>query len=241
MRNFYSTSLCIFLLITLLTSCVSSSKMEAMQKENAVLTKRVTFLETKLDSVASVTEKQKKEIKWLTEQLSAEKAKTSLYTNREGNTSKTKSISKEDEFNQKANFIVNFGKFIFWPKDYLPQSDFIIGVYGQTGLMDKLVDASNGKTINGKKIVVQRIEIGKPVQNVHICFFPEAVNASIPGIVKKIKKLPILVVTEKLDSEDKNYMLNFLESEDKVKFGLNRQNAIQAGLNVNLDLMKLSF
>jgi len=238
-----------FLLLALcvLSSCVGGKKMDTLQKEIDVMTRRTHILETKLDSVVDVTIKQKREIYNLNELLSQERARNSAYNVqvKESSVAKkssgTSALSREDEYTQKANFVLNFGKFIFWPRDYLADKDFIIGVYGKSSIYDKLVDLTSGKTINSKKIIIQMLEVGKEISDVHIVFFSESANATLTAQVNKIKKKPILVITENLESINKNYMLNFLDSGEKVKFSLNRQNANAAGLNVNLDLMKLSF
>ena len=232
--------------IVLLSACAGGKKLDTLQKNYDVIIKRNKVLETKLDSVVDVTERQKREIRTLNEELSQERSKSSAYSVQVKETTApvkhtgTK-LSKEDEYNQKANFILNFGKFIFWPKNYLADKNFIIAVYGKSVIYDKLVEATAGKFINGKKIVIQTLEVGKPINDVHIVFFPEQSNAQVAGQVSKIKAKPILVITEYLENASKNYMLNFLDSDEKVKFSLNRQNANNAGLNVNLDLMKLSF
>ncbi|MBY0427187.1 MAG: YfiR family protein [Cytophagales bacterium] len=230
-----------------MSSCVGGKKFESLQKDYEVVQRRNKVLETKLDSVVDVTERQKREIRVLNDQLVIEKGKAAAYNQQarevsvSKNNSSKSSLSRDDEYNQKANFILNFGKFIFWPRDYMTDKDFVIGVYGKSPITEKLLEITSGKTINGKRITVQSIEVGKPIENVHIVFFPDQANAGISGLVAKIKKSPILVITERLESTNKNYMLNFLDTEDKVKFSLNRQNANNAGLNVNLDLMKLSF
>lgn len=248
MKNLKSISIYFSILtVNIFFSCVSSKKLDIIQKENEVYLKRNKILEVKLDSVVDVTIRQKREINGLTEQLSQERAKSAAYGLQvKENTAQKKSssgtsLSKDEEYDRKANFILNFGKFIFWPKNYLVDKDFIIGVYGKSMIMDRLVEITSGKTINGKKIVVQQLDQDKTISDVHIVFFPESANPNLTGLVSKIKKKPILVITENLDNINKNYMLNFLDSSEKVKFSLNRQNANNAGLNVNLDLMKLSF
>jgi hypothetical protein len=138
----------------------------------------------------------------------------------------------------KVIFIYNFTKYIEWPSTY-KQGDFLIGVLGSTSLLPDLENLAKTKTIGSQKCVVKSFATVKDIQKCHILFIPTEKSDELENVLKKIKGMSTLVVTEKEGLARKGSVINFVNVENKQKFELNKTNASKKGLIVSSNLMSL--
>ena len=65
---------------------------------------------------------------------------------------------KPTEYDVKAAYLFNFGKFVTWPqKNYGPGDSFLVCVMGKDPFGPILDKTTAGETINGKKVIDKRI------------------------------------------------------------------------------------
>jgi hypothetical protein len=138
----------------------------------------------------------------------------------------------------KVIFIYNFTKYIEWPSTY-KKGDFVIGVLGNTSLLPDLETLARTKTIGTQKCVVKTFLAVKDIEKCHIIFIPIEKSDELESVLKKIKGMSTLVVTEKAGLARKGSVINFINVENKQKFELNKANASKNGLVVSSNLMSL--
>jgi hypothetical protein len=138
----------------------------------------------------------------------------------------------------KVIFIYNFTKYIEWPSAY-KKGDFVIGVLGNASLTPDLENLAKTKTIGTQKCVVKIFPTVKDIEKCHILFIPVEESDGLDLVLKKIKGMSTLVVTEKAGLAKRGSVINFINVENKQKFELNKSNANKNGLIVSSNLMSL--
>jgi YfiR/HmsC-like len=138
----------------------------------------------------------------------------------------------------KVIFIYNFTKYIEWPSSY-KNGDFVIGVLGHASLLPDLEILAKTKTIGSQKCVVKSFATVADIQKCHILFIPVEKSDELDAVLKKIKGLSTLVVTEKAGLARRGSVINFVNVENKQKFELNKTNASKNGLVVSSNLLSL--
>ena len=138
----------------------------------------------------------------------------------------------------KVIFLYNFTKYIEWPAESR-KGDFVIGVLGITMLMPELDNLSKTKTIGGQKCVIKYFNQVKDIQKCHILFIPTDKSEDIASILKKVKDMNTLIVTEKEGLARKGSGINFISVDNKQKFELNKANLDKYGLKVSSILLSL--
>ena len=139
----------------------------------------------------------------------------------------------------KAAFICKFGNYVDWGKDGRPaESAFVIGVVGGGRLLDELNRAASGQTVNGRPIVVRRLEKIDPVDDVAIVFVGRG-NLPAADSLASMRGRPILTITESDDAAPGS-MINFVIVDDRVRFDIALPQAEQGGLKISGRLLALA-
>ena len=135
-----------------------------------------------------------------------------------------------------AAYIYNFAKYIRWPDE---KPIFVIGVYGETEIVEFLQ-----KTLEGKKVGTREIELRvilKPdhIQDCNIIYVPESDSRKIEELSKAVSGKNILVVTED-DLIKKGAAISFVVEDDRLRFKLKKSALAEAGLSASEGLLKLA-
>jgi hypothetical protein len=135
-------------------------------------------------------------------------------------------------------FLYNFTKYIEWPSENR-HGDFVIGVLGVTLLMPELDNLAKTKMIGSQKCVVKYFNNVKDIQQCHMLFIPNDKSDEMENILKKVKGMKTLIVTEKEGLARKGAGINFVSIDNKQKFELNKTNVGKYGLKVSSNLLSL--
>jgi hypothetical protein len=133
----------------------------------------------------------------------------------------------------------NFTKYIQWPED-LRTGDFLIGVYGNSAITNELERQVANKIVGSQKIVVKRINSAIEGEKCHILFIPSSESTSFEPLQNALKSKPVLVVTEKEGFCKKGSIINFVHQEGRMRFELNQNAALGAGLKVSSQLSNMA-
>ncbi len=150
------------------------------------------------------------------------------------------SLPSEDQV--KAAFIYNFAKFVEWPPAAFAEagSPIIIGVAGDASVEDTLDRYVKDKTVEGRKLLVGRWKQGQSSPRCHILFIGSTVGSSHAEILRNIRGSPVLTVGETDGFAQQGGMINFILTDNKVGFEINRKNAESAGLKISSKLLALA-
>ena len=141
----------------------------------------------------------------------------------------------------KADFLFNFVKFVEWPSQAFADSNspLIIGVVGDdrsSGVIDQTI---NGKTANGRRLVVKRFSSFKILTYCHIVFVRsserdrtrQTLTAAGPGT---------LTVGETDGFAQWGGIINFTIVDGKLRLEINQTSAEGAGLKISAKLLRLA-
>ncbi len=140
----------------------------------------------------------------------------------------------------KAAFIYNFTKYVTWPAKAFDSgsSPIVIGIVGQDSLGGALEVAVNGKTVEGRPLVVRHLHWGQDLTGCHVLFVPggEQENAAA---LKSLAGKPILIVGESSGFTHRAGIINFVIQSSRVRFEINDRAAKDRGLSISSKLLSL--
>ncbi len=137
----------------------------------------------------------------------------------------------------KTAFLYNFFKFIDWPETVANNADLQLCVVGSSGLGESLAVLEN-KTIANKPLIIKRGPSGQELKRCHIVFIAAGENSV--DIVRGLKGLPVVTVSDKAAFIDQGGMIGFVEVENRLGFEINNDVANSNGVHINAQLLKLA-
>jgi hypothetical protein len=137
-----------------------------------------------------------------------------------------------------AVFVMNFAKYIMWPANKT-SGEFVIGVLGNSPIMDELKAAAVLKTIGSQKVMVKDCKSSRDVEGCHLVFVADSKSSLVAEVISRLSLEPTLVVTEKEGLARKGGGISFAESSGKVKFEINKGAIEKKGLSVSSALANL--
>jgi hypothetical protein len=152
-------------------------------------------------------------------------------------------VSLPNEYTVKAIFLYSFGRYIEWPEStFRNASDaFVIGIVGEDPFGGALDEVAAKKTIQDRRIVVQRFATPDQYkQPCHILF----VSRSLPqdqqtALIRNTQGTAMLVVGETPGFAENGGGANFVIEGDRVRFEINVHTARQARLRMDAKLLNL--
>jgi hypothetical protein len=156
--------------------------------------------------------------------------------------SETRAQKPPSEYEVKAAFLYNFIKYTEWPQKVFPtpETPLTIGIVGEDPFRSLLDKAIEGKTFNGRKLVVKRIEQLQSVKNCHLLFISSSESSRLSQLLADLKGASILTVSETEKFAERGGVVNFKMQGDKVRFDINIKAAESAGLRISSKLLSVA-
>lgn len=147
-------------------------------------------------------------------------------------------VSKE--YQLKAAFLYNFTKFVEWPTARFANetSPIVIGMLGRNPFGGELEKITEGRTVNGRPIVVKSIATAEEVAAVHLLFVPGGEETRLPAAVWQ--SAAIVAVGESQSFAALGGTIMFTREGDKIRFEINIAAAERSRLKVSSQLQKLA-
>jgi hypothetical protein len=139
-------------------------------------------------------------------------------------------------------YVYNFTKYIEWPKDK-NNSDFVVGVYGESGITTMLNKYISSKHVGERPIVVKVISTPEEAAQCSIIFIPADQNTKLKQLSEQLKSKPILIICEKLGMSKKGASISIYldeDDDDKTKFEISRTAISASGLIISANLIRLA-
>jgi hypothetical protein len=147
------------------------------------------------------------------------------------------------EYQVKAAFLYNFGKFVNWPGNAFTRADapLVIGVFGSNPFNGDLERIVAHKKIDGHPVIVRLVKNAAEAKNCHILFVRATELAGAGKLTEALHGVPVLIVTENVNAfMASGYDINFVMEENKIRFEINNQAATQTGLTISSKLLSLA-
>lgn len=141
------------------------------------------------------------------------------------------------EYRIKAAFLCKFGNYVEWPAPAAPDTPFNIGVLASSAVVDELTAVARGQMVNGRPIVVRKLERSDPMDGVDMLFVARTHTARLAEALAALKDRPVLTVTETEPGVAIGSMVNFVIVDDKVKFDISLATVERSKLRISARLL----
>jgi hypothetical protein len=154
--------------------------------------------------------------------------------------SATAQQSKPEEYQVKAVYLYNFGRFIDWPATGNKDDSFTICVLGRDPFGAVLDATLAGETIGDKKLVARRLASTLDATNCNILFISSSESSRMKQILAAVEKNGVLTVSDLPNFTINGGMIQFVLRDNKVRFEVNLAAAERAGLTFSSQLLKVA-
>ena len=149
--------------------------------------------------------------------------------------------SNPTEYEVKAAYLYNFGRFVEWPAKVSAASEFFsICVLGDDPFGASFDATIAGESINGKKVVVTRITKPQDAASCRILFISSSEESRLKEILATLDKMSVLTVSDISQFTRRGGMIQFVPEANRVRFEVNLTNAEHAALTLSSQLLKVA-
>jgi hypothetical protein len=149
--------------------------------------------------------------------------------------------STPTEYQVKAAYLYNFGKFVEWPaKVTASDSSFNICVLGQDPFGSTFSRSIAGESIKGKNVLLKRIPRAQEASGCHILFISSSEEARLKEILAALDKTSVLTVSDMPEFTRRGGMIQFVTEANRVRFEVNLTSAERTGLTLSSQLLKVA-
>jgi len=149
---------------------------------------------------------------------------------------------KITEYQVKAAYLANFGRFVEWPNSVAvaKSESFNICVLGQDPFGADLDAAVTGETIGGSRVLAKRISRPQDAVDCRILFISSSEVSQWKEILTALRPLSILTVSDMPQFARRGGIIQFLLDGNRVRFDINLAATERVGLNLSSELLKLA-
>ena len=147
---------------------------------------------------------------------------------------------KAEEYQVKAVYLFNFGRFTEWPQSAKTGNTFAICVLGRDPFGPTLDATLARETIDNVKVTAKRIASTRDAAGCRILFIGSSESVRIKEILPSLEKSNVLTVSDMPSFVNSGGMIQFVLKENKVRFAVNLTAAEKAGLTLSSQLLKVA-
>jgi len=149
---------------------------------------------------------------------------------------------KATEFQVKAAYLYNFGRFVQWPEESTGgrAESFEICVLGADPFGPALDATLAGGTINGKSVSAKRIAKPQDINSCRILFISSSEDGHLKEDLAALDKTRVLTVSDIPRFSERGGMIGFILEGNRVRFDVNLDSAQGAGLTLSSELLKVA-
>jgi hypothetical protein len=149
--------------------------------------------------------------------------------------------SAPTEYQVKAAYLFNFGKFVTWPTEISSQwKSFQVCVLGPDPFGPALKETIQGETLDGKPAVTKHISSADESSGCAIVFVGTSEQRRLALLLPTFNKQHILTVSDIPHFVDRGGEIGFVAEGGHVRFEVNQSAAEAAGLNLSSELLKVA-
>jgi hypothetical protein len=146
-----------------------------------------------------------------------------------------------NEYEVKAAFLYNFARFVEWPNSVSPDPNgpLVIAILGRDPFGAEIDRAIEGKTVNGRRLVIKRFSSLETYEQCHILFVSSSERGNLPRILAAVRTSSVLTVSETDRFAQIGGIINFITIENRIRFEINQAAAARVGLKISSKLLSL--
>jgi hypothetical protein len=149
---------------------------------------------------------------------------------------------KPNEFQVKAAYLYNFGRFVEWPGANPSDKggSFEICVLGMDPFGQTLDATLSSATIGGKSVMAKRISKPQDADDCRIVFISSSEENHLKDVLAALEKTNVLTVSDIPGFSQRGGMIGFILDGSRVRFDVNLASAQGAGLTLSSELLKVA-
>ena len=147
---------------------------------------------------------------------------------------------KDRELLIRAAYLYNFTKFVIWSE--APESttdNFTFCVVENEYFSNILIKIVNGRTIAGKNTRIRNVSRTDSLSNCHLLYIHQETPSLNSLYLKNIADTPSLTVGNAVAFNELGGIIRFYMKSNKLKFEINNDKALEAGLKIDSQLLRL--
>ena len=146
-----------------------------------------------------------------------------------------------NEYEVKAAYLYNFARFVEWPDNVSldPNGPLVIAILGRDPFGGEIDRFIQGKTVNGRRLVIKRFSSLEAYEQCHILFVSSSEKRNLPRILAAVRNSGVLTVSETDRFAQIGGIINFITIENSIRFEINQAAAERVGLKISYKLLSL--
>src|SRR6266850_6998591 len=150
--------------------------------------------------------------------------------------------SKPTEYQVKAAYLYNFGRFVKWPPGLAAGKgdSFPVCVLGRDPFGPILDSTLGGETLDDKPVALRRISKPQEAGECRILFISSTEEKRLKEILVALDESGVLTVSDMPGFTRRGGMIQFVLEGDKVRFEINLASAESARLVLSSELLKVA-
>lgn len=146
------------------------------------------------------------------------------------------------EYAVKAAYLYKFAGYVEWPPTSFSQvtAPLKIGVVGADRLVAELTRQLAGVSVSNHPVTVASLKPGDALGDVQILFIGRQENSGLPRLLAGVQQKPVLTVTELADGLDEGSVINFVTTDNRIRFEISLPAAQKSGLKLSSRLLSVA-
>jgi hypothetical protein len=150
--------------------------------------------------------------------------------------------ARPSEYQVKAAYLYNFGRFVKWPARTATGKDesFAVCVLGKDPFGPTLDSILAGEALDGKPVVTRRISRPQDAGDCRVLFISSTEENHLKEILTALDQSGVLTVSDMPGFTRRGGMIQFVLEGDRIRFEINLANAESANLVLSSELLKVA-
>jgi hypothetical protein len=144
------------------------------------------------------------------------------------------------EFEVKATYLLNFGRFATWRLSQPASQPFAVCIIGRDPFGSTLDHTVAGETIDGRSVIAKRIASAGDATDCRILFVSGSEEGRLPAILPMAQSAGVLTVSDIPRFTDRGGMIQFVSQDKRVRFQVNETAVERAGLTLSSELLRVA-
>lgn len=142
----------------------------------------------------------------------------------------------------KAGFLYNFARFTEWPRDAFASDTaaLVIGVAGDEALRRNVDNVIRGKVAGVRPLKTRHVKDANDTAGVQVLYVGGTAASRAEDFVRAVNAGPVLTVGDVDQFPEKGGMINFLISDNRVRFEIRMDAAERSRLKVSSRVLTLA-
>jgi hypothetical protein len=142
-----------------------------------------------------------------------------------------------DALDAKAELLLNIARFVEWPGG---RKDLTFAILGDDELAAVVATTLSTRTLPGRRLFVRCVRRPEDARDCQVLFVAPSEAARITQVVQALEGHSVLTVADTPGFTSAGGMVDFVQENDRVRFGINPGNAERAHLKISAKLLALA-